>query len=134
MGGGDEKRTDTYFNLFDKQYGLKFRGSQVLELKVLKQIDPHTKAELWEKSVRTSYQYHPKVHNASTNWKKEVGAMITGCKEVVNLLKDFHFSNLIPIEKSRQQTFVNMKEGSCIAGIEDILMNYMIVLIRVQNK
>lgn len=121
-----EKRTDIYFNLSDKRFGLKLRHGSVLELKELQKVDPNTQVEFWAKTIQTHF---PTSIQQTQNWRQELEPMIgrsVAASTILHLLSDFHSGKLVTINKSRKSRFLNLDNykfpppahvGSCHAGI-----------------
>jgi hypothetical protein len=119
-----EARSDTYFNLRDKRFGLKLRGNSTLELKVLHQYDTDTTAELWEKPILTPFRKNIK---QVLNWKDEIAPILENSsdfKPVIQLLDHFDTKDLIKVDKKRTQILLDTAsynlpiptKGKCTAG------------------
>lgn len=121
-----EIRSDTYFHLHDKRYGLKLRNGSALELKVLQKYDEKTSAERWAKTIHTSLPFH--VGAKEIKWHEAIGPHLgssSEAKEVSQLLTKFSSSKLVAITKERTQEFLDFghlklpppaNKGGCIAG------------------
>jgi hypothetical protein len=124
IGKHKEVRTDIYFHLHDKRYGLKLRNESTLELKVLLQSDGN--AERWAKTIHTSLPFH---ESKDVKWKDVLTPHLgssSDAKQVLQLLSKFHPIRLVAISKERTQEFVDFSslnlpppanKGGCIAGM-----------------
>jgi hypothetical protein len=120
-----EIRSDTYFHLNDKRFGLKLRSRHTIELKVLDQqqdtntntnANTNAKVENWAKIVHIPLNSNVE---GVRNWHDELKPLLgnsSAGKRVVELLHGFDSKNLIPISKQRTQQYLNYA-GGCFAGL-----------------
>jgi hypothetical protein len=115
-----EERTDYYYNLKDKRYGLKERGTTSiglfdpkLELKLL--ISEENKLECWEKVIKKTV--HQKISNKQGLAIKQINEILA--KETVIVNKKYkkmvqevnelfnkHQKDRVPVAKKRKQIIV----------------------------
>lgn len=127
IGKNKEVRSDTYFHLHDKRYGLKLRGGNLLELKILQQNDGT--AERWAKTMQGYIPLNVKggaKDNKDVKWKDELAPHLgssNDAMQVTQLLSTHHPVSLVTISKERHQEFIELaslkleNKGGCIAGM-----------------
>eukprot|EP01113_Clastostelium_recurvatum_P041908 TRINITY_DN672_c0_g1_i3.p1 TRINITY_DN672_c0_g1~~TRINITY_DN672_c0_g1_i3.p1 ORF type:complete len:262 (-),score=81.54 TRINITY_DN672_c0_g1_i3:38-823(-) len=134
-----EVRTDVYFHIGDKKAGLKIRGANKLELKLMRSATDNHKVEEWDKCIEARVESGMKGSHVSAG---EVGIMlqkqkeIAGVKDIIGRLEAFKGMPIprIKIDKQRKQDDISTgkcidssKHGSCHVTAEQTDMTVSLV-------